>query len=54
MISLFQTAILNANYMAARLSSHYSILFKGNQGITNESYCSNCTLHVNTSSVPPM
>lgn len=27
-----QVAILNANYMAARLDGHYVVLFRGTQG----------------------
>ena len=34
MVSVFflQVAILNANYMAARLGGHYDVLFRGTQG----------------------
>ena len=31
-LTLVQTAILNANYMAKRLESHYKVLFRGNNG----------------------
>ena len=30
-----QVAILNANYMAARLGGHYDVLFRGTQGKQN-------------------
>ena len=28
-----QVAILNANYMAKKLESHFDILYRGNQGL---------------------
>jgi glycine dehydrogenase len=46
-----QVAILNANYMAKRLSSHYKILYKGDSGFVAHEFILDCKEFKNTANI---